>query len=53
MPREIEFPDPLQIPVFDNHTHLDISREGEPIDVAAALREAFPGRCDARHADRL
>ena len=40
MPREIEFPDPLQIPVFDNHTHLDISREGEPIDVAAALREA-------------
>jgi hypothetical protein len=26
--------------VFDNHTHLDISRDGEPLDVPAALAAA-------------
>jgi TatD DNase family protein len=30
---EPEAPDPLPIPVVDNHTHLDISREGEQIGV--------------------
>ena len=37
-------PDPLPIPVVDNHTHLDISRDGEAqpdlqqaIDAAAAV----------------
>ncbi|KQU67632.1 TatD family hydrolase [Phycicoccus sp. Root101] len=31
-------PDPLPIPVVDNHTHLDIAREGEDApDVAAAV----------------
>ena len=30
---ESEAPDPLPIPVVDNHTHLDISREGEQIGV--------------------
>lgn len=40
MARTVELPDPLQIPVFDNHTHLDISRDGEPLDVPAALAEA-------------
>lgn len=36
-------PDPLPIPVVDNHTHLDISREGEPVavaDLAPVLRAA-------------
>ncbi len=34
-------PDPLPIPVVDNHTHLDISRDGEgPVDVADALARA-------------
>ena len=34
-------PDPLPIPVVDNHTHLDMSREGEPpVDVDAALAQA-------------
>ena len=33
-------PDPLPVPVVDNHTHLDISREGEEVDVAAALAAA-------------
>lgn len=36
-------PDPLPIPVVDNHTHLDISREGEAIsvdDLAPVLAEA-------------
>ncbi len=31
---EPEAPDPLPIPVVDNHTHLDISREGEEVTVA-------------------
>lgn len=38
-----EAPDPLPIPVVDNHTHLDISREGEAItvaDLAPVLAEA-------------
>ena len=26
-------PDPLPIPVVDNHTHLDISRDGEEVSV--------------------
>jgi TatD DNase family protein len=34
-------PDPLPISVVDNHTHLDIARDGEPaVDVAAALAQA-------------
>ena len=38
-----EAPDPLPIPVVDNHTHLDISREGEAVsvaDLAPVLRAA-------------
>jgi TatD DNase family protein len=36
-----EAPDPLPLPVVDNHTHLDIGRDGEePPDVAAAIAEA-------------
>jgi TatD DNase family protein len=31
---EPEAPDPLPIPVVDNHAHLDISREGEEVTVA-------------------
>ncbi len=30
---EPEAPDPLPIPVVDNHTHLDISREGDEVAV--------------------
>ncbi|MBT9255129.1 TatD family hydrolase [Phycicoccus sp. MAQZ13P-2] len=40
---EPEAPDPLPIPVVDNHTHLDISRDGEAIgvdDIGPALRAA-------------
>ncbi|QGN59121.1 TatD family hydrolase [Nostocoides sp. HKS02] len=34
-------PDPLPIAVVDNHTHLDIARDGEPaVDVAAAVAQA-------------
>ncbi len=33
-------PDPLPHPVVDNHCHLDISRDGEPVDVPAALAAA-------------
>lgn len=34
-------PDPLPLPVVDNHCHLDIGRDGAPApDVATALREA-------------
>lgn len=35
-----ELPDPLPISVVDNHTHLDIEREGHAVDVAAALATA-------------
>jgi TatD DNase family protein len=35
-----ELPDPLPIAVVDNHTHLDIEREGSPVDVAEALAQA-------------
>lgn len=35
-----DLPDPLPIAVVDNHTHLDIEREGHPVDVAAALAKA-------------
>jgi TatD DNase family protein len=36
-----EAPDPLPIPVVDNHTHLDIAREGEAAtDVADAVARA-------------
>ena len=28
-----EPPDPLPIPVVDNHTHLDISRDGDEVSV--------------------
>lgn len=40
---EPEAPDPLPIPVVDNHTHLDISREGETVgvdDLGPVLRAA-------------
>ena len=40
---EPEAPDPLPIAVVDNHTHLDISREGDEVsldDIAAPLRAA-------------
>ncbi|MBD2760833.1 TatD family hydrolase [Yimella sp. cx-573] len=34
-------PNPLPFPVVDNHTHLDINREGQgPVDVAAAIAAA-------------
>lgn len=34
-------PDPLPIRVVDNHTHLDIARDGEaPVDVAEAVAKA-------------
>ena len=34
-------PDPLPIPVVDNHTHLDIARDGEDApDVAAVIADA-------------
>jgi TatD DNase family protein len=34
-------PDPLPIPVVDNHTHLDIARDGEDLpDVGAAIAAA-------------
>ncbi len=34
-------PDPLPLPVVDNHVHLDIAREGdEPFDVADAVARA-------------
>lgn len=34
-------PDPLPLPIVDNHTHLDISREGQgPVDVADAIAAA-------------
>jgi TatD DNase family protein len=33
-------PDPLPHPVVDNHCHLDISRDGEVVDVPAALAAA-------------
>ncbi|MEJ7832584.1 MAG: TatD family hydrolase [Nocardioides sp.] len=33
-------PEPLPHPVVDNHCHLDISRDGEPVDVVAALEAA-------------
>jgi TatD DNase family protein len=33
-------PDPLPHPVVDNHCHLDISRDGEEVDVPAALAAA-------------
>jgi len=34
-------PSPLPIPVVDNHIHLDIARDGEPLpDVATAVAEA-------------
>ena len=34
-------PDPLPVPVVDNHTHLDLGRGHEPRpDLAATLREA-------------
>ncbi|MEO6018834.1 MAG: TatD family hydrolase [Knoellia sp.] len=35
-----DLPEPLPIAVVDNHTHLDIEREGHPVDVADALAKA-------------
>lgn len=40
-PRVPDLPDPLPVPVVDNHTHLDISRDGDgPVDVPAELARA-------------
>lgn len=36
----VKLPAPLPLPVVDNHAHLDMSRGGEPTDVAGILREA-------------
>lgn len=33
-------PDRLPLPVVDNHAHLDVSRDGSPVDVAKALSQA-------------
>jgi TatD DNase family protein len=33
-------PDPLPIPVVDNHCHLEIARDGAATDVATAVRDA-------------
>lgn len=35
-----ELPEPLPIPVVDNHTHLDIERDGVPVDAAAEVARA-------------
>ena len=35
-----DLPDPLPIAVVDNHTHLDIERDGQPVDVTEALAKA-------------
>lgn len=40
MSRHVEIPDRLPLTVVDNHTHLDISRDGVPVDIAAALAAA-------------
>lgn len=40
MPRAAQAPDALPVPVFDNHTHLDISRDGTSVDIPGALRAA-------------
>jgi TatD DNase family protein len=33
-------PEPLPLPVVDNHCHLDMSRGGEPVDVLGAIEAA-------------
>ena len=52
-----EPPDPLPIPVVDNHTHLDISRDGDEVAVdgprAGARAAAARGRCRPGRADRV
>ncbi|MFC7491279.1 MULTISPECIES: TatD family hydrolase [unclassified Knoellia] len=35
-----DLPDPLPIAVVDNHAHLDIEREGVPVDIADLLARA-------------
>lgn len=40
MSRTVTLPEPLPIPVVDNHTHLDISRDGDPVDIGRALQRA-------------
>lgn len=44
--RELAVPEPLPVPVVDNHTHLDISRDGGPVDVPAALAAAAAAGVD-------
>ena len=47
-------PDPLPIPVVDNHTHLDIARDGEDApDVGAAIAAAAAVGVDRARPDRL
>lgn len=36
----MQMPEPLPVPVVDNHSHLDMSRGGEPVDIAAAVAQA-------------
>ena len=51
-----EPPDPLPIPVVDNHTHLDISRDGDEVsvdDLGPVLAAARGGRCRPGRAGRL
>ena len=40
MSRDVEIPDRLPISVVDNHTHLDISRDGVHVDIGATLAAA-------------
>ncbi|HEX2706361.1 MAG TPA: TatD family hydrolase [Candidatus Lustribacter sp.] len=36
-PRALGLPEPLPVPVVDNHAHLDLSREGEPLGELGAV----------------
>ena len=40
MPQQTQAPDPRQIPVFDNHTHLEIADGSNPMDYREHLDRA-------------